>query len=138
LTFGFQFDSAHRVMRCTFTGPITYEGLREYCKAVALHIRRADPVAVVLDFTPASTSKLFYGTVKALVDLQSGVPDRSPRQFIVAPTESLYGFARMYQILAEQTHPRLQVVHSLAEAYAAMRIEAPNFESMPDDGQRDL
>jgi len=138
LTFVFEFDSAHRVLRCTFTGPITYEGLREYCKAATLHSRRANPVAVILDFTLASTTKLFSGTVKALAGLQSGVPDRSPRQFIVASMESLYGFARMYQILVEQTRPRLHVVRSLAEAYAAMRIEAPKFEPMPDDGQQDL
>src|SRR5438309_915278 len=75
LTFVFEFDSAHRVLRCTFTGPITYEGLREYCKAATLHVRRADPVAVILDFTAAGTTKLFSGTVKALAGLQSGVPD---------------------------------------------------------------
>jgi hypothetical protein len=44
----------------------------------------------------------------------------------------------MYQVLVEKTCPRLRVVRSLAEAYAAMRIEGSNFEPIPDDWQRDL
>jgi hypothetical protein len=138
LTHLFQFDFVHRVLRCIVTGPVTYPGLRESCRAVALYVRRADATAVILDFTAAKSDRNLLGTVRSLGALEFGSQGRSIQQFIVAASDALYGFARMYQVLTERTCPRLQVVRSLAEAYAAMNIEGSNFEPLPDDWQQDL
>ena len=49
--------------------------------------------------------------------------DGGEAELIVAPRDHLYGLSRMYQILAERSRPRLQVLRSAAELYEAFGLE---------------
>ena len=59
----------------------------------------------------------------------SPYPDETPR-FIVAPSDYLFGMARMYQILANRPGEKLRVVRKRKEALAAVGARDPKFERL--------
>jgi len=129
----FEFDSAHRVLRCTMTEPVTDEGLCEYYKAAANHVQRTDPAASILNLTQVSSIEVSSVTIQNLAGSPPSPQCASLPQFIVAPSDYGYGMARMFQLWGGRVRPGLQVVRSIAEAYEAIGLEEPQFEPIPDD-----
>src|SRR5689334_11681438 len=95
----FQFDAVHRVLCCTMSGRLTDEELLDYYKAAAAYVQRTDPAAAILDLTHVGSIEISPATVKALAQSDPALPDPSRPQFIVAPTNHMYGLSRMYQLL---------------------------------------
>ncbi len=133
MTYLFEFDSAHRVLRCTMTGLVTDEGLCEYCKAAANHVQRRDPAASILNLTQVSSIEISSVTIRNLASSSPSPQCASLPQFIVAPSDYGYGMARMFQLWGGRVRPGLQVVRSLAEAYEAIGLEEPHFEPIPEN-----
>jgi len=133
MTYLFEFDSAHRVLRCTMTELVTDEDLCEYCKAAAKHVQRRDPAASILNFTQVSSIEISSVTIRNLAASSPSPQCASLPQFIVAPSDYGYGMARMFQLWGRQVRPELQVVRSLAEAYEAIGLEEPHFEPIPEN-----
>ncbi|HZD93385.1 MAG TPA: hypothetical protein VE133_03970 [Candidatus Sulfotelmatobacter sp.] len=128
----FQFDSVHSVLFCTMFGHLTDHELLEYYKAAARYAQKTDPAAAILDLTYAGPIEISSATVKALARSDPALPDPLRPRFIVAPADHLYAMARMYQMVGEATRPRLRVVRSISEAYAALGIQNPHFEAIPE------
>ena len=56
-------------------------------------------------------------------------PTENPH-FIVMPSTSGYGLARMYQIVGKRTQPLVRVVRTLEEALAALGVQSAHFEPL--------
>ncbi len=108
----FEFDSSHRVLRCTMSGPVT---------------------DAILNFTQVSSIEISSVTIRNLAASSPSPQCASLPQFIVAPSDYGYGMARMFQLWGRQVRPELQVVRSLAEAYEAIGLEEPHFEPIPEN-----
>ena len=52
------------------------------------------------------------------------------KRVFVASTPLAYGLSRMYQILREDLAGDLDVVHTLAEAYALLGLESVSFKTI--------
>src|ERR1051326_3303021 len=122
MSYFFEFEPVHSFLRCSLSGSITDQHLIECYRTAVQHARRKDPALAILDLTSITSIEVAPGTVQALARSEPTLPGPRPR-YIVAPTDHLYGMSRMYQILAERTRPRLQVVRSAAELYAAFGLE---------------
>lgn len=48
------------------------------------------------------------------------------------PRDFIYGLARMFQILTEETQPELRVVRTMEEAYRLLEVSSPEFEPVHD------
>lgn len=126
----FEFEPALSILRCTMSGRVTDQELLACRKLAAQYVQQIDPAIAILDLTSVSSIEVSPATVQGLARLDPAFPPARPK-FIVAPADHLYGLSRMYQLIGEQIRPRLQVVRSLAEAYAALGIKDPHFGGMP-------
>ena len=128
MPYSFEFEPARSFLRCILSGNITDRQLFDCYRAAVRHVRRQDPALAILDLTNIASVEVSPATVQALARSEPTLPASRPR-FIVAPTDHLYGMSRMYQILGEHSGPRLQVVRSAAELYAALGPDL-HFEPM--------
>lgn len=48
------------------------------------------------------------------------------------PKNFIYGLARMFQILTEDTRPELQVVRTMDEAFRLLEVKSPEFRLVGD------
>jgi len=128
----FEFEPAHSFLRCILSGDITDKQLFDCHRAALAHVQRKNPALAIVDLTNVASVEVSPATVRALAHSEPTLPGSRPR-FIVAPTDHLYGMSRMYQILAEHSRPRLQVVRSAAELYAAFGLDL-HFEPLAESG----
>ena len=128
----FEFEPVQNVLRCTMSGHVTDKDLLDCHKMASRYVRQTDPTTAILDLTPVGSIEISPSTVQGLARSEPAFPP-SRLKFIVAPSDHLYGMSRMYQLIGEQLRPRLQVVRSLNEAYAALGIEDLHFELIAED-----
>jgi ABC-type transporter Mla MlaB component len=127
----FEFEPAQSILRCTLSGHIDDKTLLECRKAAVRHVQQTNPAVAILDLTPISSIDVSPGTVQALARSDPAFPASRPK-LIIAPSDHLYGMSRMYQLIGEQIRPSLQVVRSLAEAYAALDVAELHFSPVPE------
>ena len=89
-------------------------------------MRQMNPAVMIVDFTPINSIDVSPRTVQGLARSNPAFPPSRPK-LIVAPSDHLYGMSRMYQLIGEQIRPGLQVVRSMAEAYAALGLAQLHF-----------
>lgn len=122
MSYFFEFEPAHSILRCTLCGSITDQQLVDCYRTAVRHVQRTNPALAIVDLTSVASIEVSPATVQALARSEPTLPASRPR-FIVAPRDHLYGLSRMYQILAERSRPRLQVLRSAAELYEAFGLE---------------
>lgn len=131
MPYFFEFEPVQSILRCTMAGPIDDKILLDCRKEAVRHVQQTDPAALVLDLTLISSLDVSTRTVQALARSDPAFPPTRPK-FIVAPNDHVYGMSRMYQLIGEPIRPRLQVVRSPAEAYAALGIAELHFGPVPE------
>ncbi len=131
MPYYFEFDPVHRIVRSVLIGNITDQEMIEFYRA-ARQIRRLDSIASILDLSEVTSANFATSTVKSLAQSKPIVQNLSHRRFIVAPTNHLYGLARMFQLLSEPERPNLHVVRSIQEVYDALNVKNPHFEPIDE------
>src|SRR5437867_2667212 len=124
----FQFDPASRLLLCQIEGVVTDASLREYYRDVGRYVRKIQPSAGIVDFTGVTSFRVSTATIRELADSPPPVQDPKVPRFIVAPTDHIFAMARMFELQGDKTRPLLQVVRTLAEAYALLDIRDPQLE----------
>ncbi len=131
MPYFFEFEPAQSALRCTMSGQIADAHLLDCHKIFVRLARQKDPNLVILDLTSVSLLNVSPATVQRLARTAPVLPPMR-RRFIIAPGDHLYGMSRMYQLIGESIRPGLQVVRSLAEAYAAAGIRDLRFEPISE------
>jgi hypothetical protein len=126
----FDFDSTHRILRCRFVGCVSDEELREYYRTAAQYIAQTDAVAGLTDFSEADAVEVSPQTIRELASLPPVIAEESRIRCVVAPTNKVFGLARMFELQGGQTRPNLHVVRTLKEALAILGVLAPKFEQL--------
>src|SRR5690349_4103773 len=124
----FEFDSAHRVLLCSFKGRMTDGDLRDFHRDSTAYAQRMNPKAAIKDLSGVTALDITSFTVQQLAIGDPILPEPSRPRFVVAPANEMYGMSRMYQLVGEPTRPRLEIVRTLEEALAAIGVKDPKFE----------
>jgi len=128
MPYHFDFDSANRIIRCQFEGQVTDEEFKEYYREAPKYVALTSPLAGIADFSEVSAFEVTPETLRELARSTPIMPDPILPRFVVAPSPLIFGFARMFQILGEETRPNLHVVKTSDEAFEMLGAEKPKFE----------
>lgn len=133
MAYCFDFASSQGILRCRLEGDITNESLKECYEAAGALAVQIDPKVGIMDFSNANSLNVSAETVRDLANRAPGMPKARPR-FLVAPSHSLYGLARMFQQYGNETRPEVYVVRSVDEVYAILGVLEPHFEPVTGRG----
>jgi hypothetical protein len=126
--FVMDFDAANNILRVTIDGHITdailFDGYAAMARCVAFH----PACHSIADFSPAISADFSSEAIKQLAAAPP-LPTAALR-ILVAPADSVYGMARMFQILSEETRPNLHIVRTMDEAYSLLQVKSPEFNPL--------
>ncbi len=129
--FRFEFDPVNKILLLRIEGRLTDELLAEHYGAVRKFSTATDARAGIWDLSSVTELAVSSEFIRELASQEPAMADATQRpRFIVAPTAVGFGLARMFQIEGEHTRPLLEVVHTMAEALAALGIQSPHFEPL--------
>lgn len=126
----FDFDFGNKILRCRFTGRVTDDELKEYYVAASKYTAQTDAHGGLTDFSQADSVDVSPHTIRALASLPPVMPDVSRLRCVVAPTDKVFGLARMFELQGEETRINLHVVRTLKEALAILGVLEPKFETL--------
>lgn len=98
-TFRFEFDTVNKILLLRFEGPLTDESLSEIHRTARIHWAATGARAGIGDYSSVTEFPLSAELVRTLA--RQGAPMPEPTEhphFIVMPSTTGYGLARMYQI----------------------------------------
>ena len=101
--------------------------MRQLNPELKAHAKELAPAAGITDATAVTTFNVASSTIRELA-LRPSPYAKSVLRFLIAPTDYLFGLARMYQIGADREH--MAVVRSREEALAAIGVQEPKFERL--------
>jgi hypothetical protein len=91
------------------------------------YAERLKPVAGISDFTAVTKFNVTSDQIRRAAMQPSPYPEETPR-FMVAPTDHLFGMARMYELVADRPEAMLKVVRTREAALAALGVKNAKFE----------
>lgn len=127
--FGLEYDAANRVVRWSLDGEITDEAFSANLKLVAEALATLSAKSGIVDLSAVTILKVSNRVLMELAESDPILPAAFPR-VIVAPRDSIYGLARMFTTLSEETRPNLHVVRTMDEAYELLGLESPKFHAL--------
>jgi len=130
MSYRFEFAPKDRILRCSFDGLVTDESLLEYYGQVGKYVAHTKSRAGILNLSSVTSFEASLETVRSLARSSPAMVDVSLPRFIIAPAAHIFGIARMFQVLGEDSRPGLQVLRTLDEAYAALGVTDPEFEPL--------
>ena len=129
--FSFEFDRRNKVLLLRVEGRLTDELLAETQVAIREQSMATDADAGIFDFSLVTEFALSTAFIHKLAKEEPSMGDAARRpRIIVAPTAVAFGLSRMFQMLGESTRPRLEVVRTMDEALAALKVQSPQFEAL--------
>jgi hypothetical protein len=132
MPYWFDYDANLCILRGRLEGVIADAEMRRYHGSARSLLGRLQPRAAIMDMTEVTALDVSPATVQMLAASAPVVADPSVPRFVVAPAPSVYGIARMYQQLGQETRPNLTIVRSVDEVYAALGVAPPRFERVDE------
>jgi hypothetical protein len=133
MSYRFDFDSTHRILRCRFEGRVTDDELKEYYLAAGRLVAVKDPKLGITDFTAADSVDVSPQTVRELASLPPVMTDQNRIRCVVAPSDKVFGLARMFELQDEGIRANLHVVRTMKEALAILGVQEPKFDPVKTD-----
>jgi hypothetical protein len=130
MPYRFEFDPEHRILLVVLEGNVGEREILTINDDIKARVTELNPSAGVSDFSAVTTFAVASHIMRSAALQPSPYHEQTPR-FIVAPTDLLFGLARMYQLVGYRTRAKLQVVRSREEVFSALRLQNPRFEKLP-------
>ncbi|HEY3974519.1 MAG TPA: hypothetical protein VGM18_16060 [Candidatus Sulfotelmatobacter sp.] len=124
--FVIDFDAGNRLLRVTVKGNLDDEILLHAYESIERYVASHPPCRGLVDLSAVTKFEVSSKGVRALARRPPAIPHGEMR-IVVAPLDSVYGMARMFQILGELTRPDLHVVRTVEEAFRLLQVESPEF-----------
>jgi len=121
-----EFDATNNILRVTPTGRLTDALLEDAYAAVSRYVASHPPCRGISDFSQVTEVEISSSVIRRLARISPAFPEGYMR-IVVAPQGHVYGMARMFQLLGEETRPHLHVVRTMAEAHRLLGVEFPDF-----------
>ncbi|MFZ0886072.1 MAG: hypothetical protein WAN14_21905 [Candidatus Acidiferrales bacterium] len=130
MPYHFDFDPANKILRCRFSGRVTDEELKEYYLAASKLAALTDAAAGLSDFSSVDSVDVSPKTIRELASLPPIMPAPSSLRCIIAPSDKVFGLARMFELQGEDGRGNLHVVRTLKDALAILGVLEPKFEPL--------
>ena len=131
MPYQFEFDSTNRILRGRLDGRVTDEVAKEYHRVAVEYAAQIDALLGITDLSAVTAFEVSAVTARELARSEPVMLDPNNRIcVIIAPSDHIFGIARLFQIEGEQTRPNLHVVHTLMEACAVLGVLDPQFERL--------
>jgi hypothetical protein len=127
VSFHFEFDPENKIFHAKFHGPVTDESIKYFYHTVASRVAANDFQGSIVDFSEATSFHVTLHTIRELAALPPVDPELSRPRVVVAPNSLIFGLARMFQILGQETRPNLHVVRKLSQAFTFLGVAPPRF-----------
>ena len=124
----FDFDSAHRILRCRFEGRVTDEELKAYYLAAGKYAVQTDAASAITDFSAADSVDVSPDTIRELAGLPPVMTEQSRIRCVVAPSDKVFALARMFELQGGPARINLHVVRTVKEALAILGAQKPKFD----------
>lgn len=85
------------------------------------------PCRGILDFSKVTDFEVSTAAIREVAASPPVFPAGYMRVLVI-PRDFIYGLARMFQILTEETRPELRVVRTMEEVYGLLGVSSPEFE----------
>jgi hypothetical protein len=127
----FEFDIEHKILRLVLKGDLG--GAEFLCLNAKIHAQaeRWQPLAGITDGIAIANFGVSSQILRSVALQGSPYPIGIPR-YIIAPTDYLFGMARMYELVGNHSEGKLQVVRSLEEALGDLGATNAKFERVSD------
>jgi len=129
VAYHFDFDSTNGIARCRLEGVISDQEVNDCYQDCADYVARTSPRAGVLDLSAVTFLNATPQTVRNLAALVPALPDPSRTRCIIAPSDHVFGMARLFEIEGEHTRPNLHVIRTAEEAWAILSVRKPHFNT---------
>ncbi|MGB8011212.1 MAG: hypothetical protein WCF68_06345 [Terriglobales bacterium] len=131
--FVMEYSPENDLLRITLDGQLT-DVMAATCYAAMSEFMSSHRCRCIVDFSGVTKFELSSHAIRDVATTSPKFPTTCVRVF-VATTDVVYGMARMFQMLGEETRPNLHVVRTLDQAYHLLRVESPEFHpvSCPTD-----
>lgn len=123
----FEFDYRNRILLVLLEGDVDGAELVGMNDDIRTHVESFHPLAGISDFTDIKNFDVPSHSLRTAALEPSPYPEETPR-YIVAPTDYLFGMARMYELVSNR--PKLHVVRTRAEALAEIGVKDAKFERL--------
>lgn len=134
MTIQLEIDTTQKFFRCKIVGFLSPESLREFRAAASRLLKIHGPLIGIMDFTGVTDAELTAQDIRDLAALPPVIQDRDFARFIIAPSPTLFGLARMFELLGQETRPNLHVVKTSKEVWVILGMAEPKFELVQDEG----
>jgi hypothetical protein len=132
MPYVFDFDFANGILRCRLIGEVSDDALKDFFRAGAEYAARTRPKAGVVDLSEVTSFEASAQTIRELARSTPVFRDPSLHRVVVAPSSTIYGMMRMFEIEGEDKRPNLHVVRSERAAWAILAVENPQFEPLEE------
>jgi hypothetical protein len=126
MAFVIEFDARHNILRASMEGRVTGAILLDCYTTMAKYAASHPGCRGIADVSGVTKFDVSSTAVKQLSKAPPAIPAPDMRVF-VAPQAHVYGMARMFQMLGEDTRPNLHIVRTLDEAYHLLQVKSPEF-----------
>jgi|SRR5208337_2570638 len=126
MAFVLEFDARNGILRVRLEGRVTDAILLDCYGTTAKYVASHPPCRGIVDVSAVTKFDVSSTAIRQLTKIPPAFPAASMRIF-VAPQPHVFGMARMFQMLSEESRPHLHIVHTLDEAYSLLEVEAPEF-----------
>lgn len=127
----FDFDFEHKILRLVLEGDVEAEQLLLLNSEIRARIQQLRPLAGITDGSAILTFEIPSQTLRTVALQGSPYPAATPC-YIVAPSDYLFGMARMYELIGDHSERKLQVVRKLEEALADLGVTNARFKPVSD------
>jgi hypothetical protein len=131
----FELDRKNMIFRVTLEGRVTDSELKDCYEATRDYAVKTESRSAILDLSRVGLAEVSSGTLREIANSPPILGDPALR-IIVAPSDYLFGLARMFQTIGEKTRLGVHVVRSLDQAYALLGATSPEFERLQFDDER--
>jgi hypothetical protein len=121
VVFEVLFDSRQRILVVRFGAALTQPAMEAMNAAVASFVQRHGPCPGILDLSAVEEATLPSSYVARLAQRRGVLVDQ--KRVIVAPSDELFGLARMFGSYNDVNGDRIVAVRTLAQAYEALGID---------------
>jgi hypothetical protein len=126
-----EFDAKNNILRGTLDGRMTGTVLSDLYAKAAKYMASRPPCRGILDFSKVTEFEVSSAAIRQVAAAGPAFPAGYMRVLVI-PRDFIYGLARMFQILTEETRPELRVVRTMEEAYHLLEVTAPDFQPVHD------
>jgi hypothetical protein len=126
MSYHYEFDTLNRLLLAVVYGRVDDSEVQELYFGIRKRKDEDHALTGIVDFTGVTDFDVRSDTIRGLANMPPNFEDPTIRA-AVAPTDFLFGIARMFQAHGAATREQLHIVRTLNEALVLLDVASPHF-----------